>query len=273
MSPGAGTDPRTPRLVGILVPVRDEQELLGACLGALADAVAGLSRARPDVAVEAVVVLDGCSDGSRQVVESSPWPSGRPRPRPVTTGPVGVGAARRLAAERLMHHASERAIALDGLWLAGTDADSVVPPQWLVAQVEAAEAGWDAWAGTVVLDPHGSPRRADDTAAAAREQLAARWLADQRHVEGHDHVHGANLGVLGSAYRHAGGFPALPTGEDAALVASLHGSGAAVLHTARHPVRTSDRTVGRAPGGVSADLALLQARAPELVELPDSRAS
>ena len=41
-------------------------------------------------------------------------------------------------------------------------------------------------------------------------------------VNQHPHVHGANLGFRASAYLRAGGFPALPTAEDHALVAA-HG--------------------------------------------------
>ena len=37
----------------------------------------------------------------------------------------------------------------------------------------------------------------------------------------HPHVHGAHLGVRGSAYLACGGFPALPVSEDVALVRAL----------------------------------------------------
>ena len=59
------------RHVGVLVPVRDEEELLPGCLAALTASAAHLRAARPEVAVRVVVVLDGCTDGSRAVVENT----------------------------------------------------------------------------------------------------------------------------------------------------------------------------------------------------------
>ncbi|MDQ1620699.1 MAG: hypothetical protein QOE19_3268, partial [Actinomycetota bacterium] len=49
--------------VGVVVPVRDEQELLPRCLDALEVAIARLTADR-GLPVSAVVVLDRCTDGS-----------------------------------------------------------------------------------------------------------------------------------------------------------------------------------------------------------------
>ena len=53
----------------------------------------------------------------------------------------------------------------------------------------------------------------------------------QRHTtaDGHDHVHGANLGFTLAAYRSAGGFPPVPTHEDVALVAAARAAGVDTL--------------------------------------------
>lgn len=231
--------------VGVLVPARDEEELLGRCLHGLAAAAEALRAERPGVRTRVVVVLDGCVDDSRGAVETAPWPSGLTRPEVLQTAAAGVGAARSVGAARLLGHVRAADGAPARSWLAGTDADSVVPASWLLAQVEAAEQGWDAWVGTVVLS--------------ARDRLASRWAEQQQHVEGHLHVHGANLGVRGSAYTAAGGYPPVLTGEDGSLVEALQATGARLLRTAGHPVVTSDRRSGRAPGGVAADLQALAA--------------
>jgi len=235
--------------VGVLVPVRDEELLLPGCLRALAGSAEALLRARPGTAVTVVVVLDGCADGSREVARASIWPPGV-RLDLLSTGARGVGAARAAGAALLLDRAREVGAAAEATWLAGTDADSAVPRLWLLAQVEAAERGADAWVGTVELSsahPAGSPQA----------RLAARWSSHQRHHEDHDHVHGANLGVRASAYLAAGGYPAVLTGEDVQLVDRLQAGGAVLVRTAAHPVVTSDRCAGRAPDGVAADLAEL----------------
>lgn len=80
------------------------------------------------------------------------------------------------------------------------------------ATVAHAADGLDAIAGVVALHDDGD--LATDTAAA---------FADGYPVPpgSHGHVHGANLGVRGSAYLAAGGFPDVTSGEDWALWRSL----------------------------------------------------
>ena len=79
---------------------------------------------------------------------------------------------------------------------------------------------------------------------------------------GHQHVHGANLGVRASTYLAAGGFPPEAAHEDRLLVDRVNALADAVaIATIGAPVRTSDRLDGRVRRGVSADLRLLQQRA------------
>ncbi len=80
------------------------------------------------------------------------------------------------------------------IWLANTDADSVVPPHWLCGQVDFAESGADAVLGTVEPDP----RELD-------KSLLNAWARRHRFVEDHPHVFGANFGVRASHYLRVGG--------------------------------------------------------------------
>jgi glycosyltransferase involved in cell wall biosynthesis len=214
--------------VGVVVPARDEELLLPECLASLrvaADAV----RAERAVEVIAVVVLDSCRDDSALALASHPWA------RRVDVSVGNVGAARRAGAQVVLDQLS--GVSLRRIWLATTDADSQVPPGWLIGMVDLAAAGTEVVVGTVTVDdwsPHPPP-------------VAERWLEDYARSEPHPHVHGANLGLTAAAYLAAGGFPAATLGEDVALVTAS--AERRVVRTTALPVRTSGRAVGRVTGG------------------------
>jgi glycosyltransferase involved in cell wall biosynthesis len=232
--------------VGVVVPAHDEEELLPACLAGLAEAAAVARTDRPGLRVRIVVAADACTDGTVAVAR-------RAGTQVVPLAARNVGRARAAGLRALLRTGSragdgEVTAAPGTLWLATTDADSVVPAHWLSAQLEQAEAGWDAVVGTVTV--------ADWTgyADATVQEFARRYGTWQ---DWHPHVHGANLGFTAAAYQAVGGFPALRTGEDRALVASLQASGFRVLRSAAVSVITSARVRYRAPAGFGRDLATL----------------
>ena len=107
-------------------------------------------------------------------------------------------------------------------------------------------SGADALVGTVLVDDW-----AGHAAAHGRGVVAQlRRLAGRRPPAVHPHVHGAHLGVRGSAYLACGGFPEVPVDEDVGLVRRRStASGAVVLRSPAGPVRTSARRSPRARGG------------------------
>jgi len=234
-------DPRS--VIGhaaVVLPVRDEERLLPAALDAVERAA---DRARATgVTVDVVVVLDSCTDGSARVCAARAGVVVR------HTAAGRVGAAR---AAGCGHALATSPVAPGRTWLACTDADSVVPQHWLVHHLRLAGAGADAVLGTVRVPDWRSWPGAVRTA----------YDAAYHGVEGHPHVHGANLGVRGNAYRAAGGFGPVAADEDVALVAALRRGGHRVVSTARAAVATSARAVGRAPAGFSGRLATLAAQA------------
>jgi hypothetical protein len=136
------------------------------------------------------------------------------------------------------------------IWMATTDADTLVPDCWLLRQLRLADKGWDAVAGTIrVADWSGYPPRV--RAAFRRGYGAGRGP--------HPHVHGANLGFRAATYLEAGGFPDAPTAEDHALVTALASAGGRVVRTRAVTVITSARREARAPNGFSHYLADLDA--------------
>ncbi|MBV9794250.1 MAG: glycosyltransferase [Actinobacteria bacterium] len=231
--------------VGVVVPAHDEEELLPGCLAALGEAAAVAIAGRPGLRVRIVVTADACTDDTPAVAR-------RAAAVVVAVNAENVGTARAAGIDALLQPGTPvwggRPPAPDRLWLATTDADSVVPAHWLAGQLDHADAGWEAVVGTVTVADW-----ADYGDRVARE-FARRY---GRWQDWHPHVHGANLGFTARAYQAAGGFPALRTGEDRALVAALQAGGHQVLRSAAGSVVTSARVRYRAPAGFGHDLATL----------------
>lgn len=205
------------RRIGVVIPARDEEELIGRCLRSVVDSARAV---RPRVTI--TVAADGCLDRTAQVARAFPGVN------VIELEPSNVGAARAAASTRALRRGAD--------WLANTDADSVVPPQWLAEQLALAAAGADVVVGTV---------RPDFTEL-TKEQAAA-WHETHIPGEPNGHVHGANLGVRASAYLAVGGYRGLPEHEDADLVERLRGY--TIVASDRTEVITSARRFGRTPGG------------------------
>jgi cellulose synthase/poly-beta-1,6-N-acetylglucosamine synthase-like glycosyltransferase len=133
----------------------------------------------------------------------------------------------------------------ESIWIANTDADSVVPSTWLLDQIRVAETGADVVVGTV--------RLADETGRVGRNFSAA-YAAGLRSRGGHSHVHGANVGFRAGAYLEVGGFPPLAVHEDRSLLRRLEAAGAVIARSSRLRVETSGRLVGRCTGGFASSL-------------------
>jgi glycosyltransferase involved in cell wall biosynthesis len=226
--------------VGVVIPAHNEEDLLPACLAAVWRAALPLA----PVPVHLVVVADACTDRTAQRAARSG----------ASVVPVQarcVGAARAAGMQEVLR----RTQGLDPahIWLATTDADTLVPPGWLRGQLRYAAAGWDAVAGTVtVTDWAGRP--------AHLPAVFRQHYGESRGT--HPHVHGANLGFTARAYLVAGPFPPVPTAEDHALVSALSVAGSRVLHTTEVSVRTSARQRARAPHGFSHLLSTLAVAGP-----------
>ncbi len=214
--------------VGVVVPAHNEETLLPACLAALRQAAREVS-----VPVRLVVAADSCTDRTVAV-------AGAYGARVVVLRARRVGTARAAGMAEVL-----RPIAgLDptAIWLATTDADTVVPASWLQRQVAYADRGWDVVLGTVtVADWSEHPPHVPAA-------FAARYESGDRP---HPHVHGANIGIRASAYRAAGGFAPVRSAEDHALVAAAAEAGCSVLRADDVIVETSARRHARAPDGFS----------------------
>ncbi len=225
--------------VGVVVPARDERDLIEPCLRALRQALWRLP-ARVERAV--CVVADRCADdtAARARAVFGGWATGRVvvTGRERTIGEVrdlGTHAAR----ADLAGHAASQVLLLN------TDADTRVGVGWAREHLRRVERGAHAVTGPAELaEPFpGSPH-------AARQYHAV--------VAGGVNVYGANLGVRADAFDAVGGFGVCRTGEDHDLWRRL---GEAGFHCRVEPaavVRTSARLDGRAPDGLATLLRTLR---------------
>jgi len=236
--------------VGVVVPARDEQDHITACLHSVRRA---LQRLPTDTASALTVVLDRCTDRTPERVAEliAEWPqaeavhvtraaSGRGRMLGVPASEVG--ALRDLGLRRVLSRLG--AHPLHRTWLLSTDADSTVPPDWAMAHLRHAASGAHAVAGLAELT---CLRHLSAEALVRYRALVASGL----HGRCHEHVYGANLGIRADAYLAVGGFPAAGAGEDHGLWRRLREAGYHLVQPTDLRVLTSSRVQGRAEGGLA----------------------
>ncbi len=212
----------------VVVPANNEEALLPDCLRALSYAAAQV-----EVSVVVVVVLDDCDDNSAVVVGQAAREFGLAIEVVIVTA-RNVGVARAAG----FQHAVDLAGEVKGVWLATTDADSLVPPDWLQRQLFHAAVGAQVVAGTITVKDW------------ANRPQQIRELAQTAYHHGpHRHIHGANLSFAAAAYVAVGGFAPLATGEDVSLVTAFTAAGFSVCWARDLPVATSARVISRAPLG------------------------
>lgn len=228
-----------------VVPARDEEALLPGCLDALAAAVQN-----SPLPTRTIVVLDRCTDRSLEICRSRGVDA-------VEVDYANVGRARHAGATDAILHGPPAV----ELWLANTDADSRVPPDWVSEQVRLANQGADAVLGLVEIDNDLHQPTLSAHQAAYRRRLGPDGS--------HGHVHGANLGIRASTYQRAGGFRPLTDHEDRQLLRRVHAlHSTLVVTTTALRVKTSGRTRGRCDAGFARDLARLSEDAPPLATVP-----
>lgn len=118
--------------IAVVLPARDEAELLPAALAALEAARGRFARSNPAILVSITVVLDSTTDNSRELL------SGHPGVRTVSVSAGWAGTARNAG---IAAACSQARVPADTLWIANMDADSEVPPHWIERQHELAVEG------------------------------------------------------------------------------------------------------------------------------------
>ena len=209
--------------VVVAIPVCNEVERIEACLQAL-------DRQTGAQAGKVVLLLNNCDDGTAACVR-------RIEPalaieceiieRELEGEQASAGYARSLA----LRYAAIGLVDHD--LLVTTDADGEVAENWIAANLAAFACGADAVCGRAEIDPVEarliSAHLHEDDARECRlgalnDEIAALLDPDPhdpwpRHTE-HS---GASIAVTVSAWRRAGGMPAMPSGEDRAFIDRLRG--------------------------------------------------
>ncbi len=246
--------PRTshPKTV-VAIPVRDEAEHIRHCLAALN------RQTEPPDAV--VLLLNNCTDTTEAVARAvAPGMAFELHviSRILPPERANAGYARRLA----MEFAAQRA-GQDGIVLT-TDADAVVPPDWVSRNLAGLLRGADLVCGKAVINPTDVPLipahlHADDRLEQRLMSLLddMAWLIDPDPHDPpprHTHHSGASLGVWVKWFERVGGVPAVASGEDRAFAAAIWQADGRIRHDPNIAVTVSGRVVGRADGGMATTL-------------------
>ena len=227
--------------IAVLIPARNEEELLPRCLRSVVIACQELPRGTTS---DIVVVSDRSSDSTLSIAKTMLAGNGAA----LESMAGNVGVARELATQqalirfRQFWHGD-----LSRCWLVNTDADCEVPHTWLLHQLGIAQRGYHAVTGIVDVDSFA------EHLPVVESHFRTTYLI---HADGsHPHVHGANLGVRADTYLLAGGWNPLHTAEDHDLWNRLKACGVPHLTDAHCRVVTSGRRTGRAPLGFAGALA------------------
>jgi hypothetical protein len=236
--------------VVVAIPVRDEAQRIGPCLTALAK-----QQRLPDTVV---LMLNNCRDHTeaiaRAMIPELPFDLDIIS-RYFPPDQANAGHARRLAMDEAARIAGPSGVLLT------TDADAIVPPGWVIRNLDALHAGADVVCGRTIIDPVEARMipahlHADDALEcqliALLDDLA--WLLDpEPHdpLPRHTEASGASCAVSVEAFQRVGGIPAIASGEDRAFVRALWRTDARVRHDPAIQVTVSGRIDGRAPGGMA----------------------
>jgi hypothetical protein len=247
--------------IAIAVPARDEAERLPVLLNALA-------KQQDNPPFTLALYFDNCVDGSEALVgamaDRLPFPiimhGGH------SNNPPSAGVARRRAM-------ALAASVVPAGTLMTTDADSAPAADWIAANLRGLQAA-DIVAGQIVQEAvRTSPVQAQLAAYLDRLHRFRRLLdpVPWEATMSHHWTSAASLAMRSDTYRAIGGFPAIPSGEDAGLADTAARGGYRIRRDAAVRVVTSSRRSGRATTGFAACLSSWDCadRPPEVADPED----
>ncbi|MGP5338303.1 glycosyltransferase [Psychrobacter maritimus] len=232
--------------IGIVIPAHNEAMTITKCLASVQTAIEQLPST---ITATILVVLDSCRDNTLELVKSVQVESAQAKNTKIENADVDYLCCDYQCVGQVRDLGIRHTIASGATWLACTDADSVVTPDWLIQQIAHIKAQpTDMICGVVSVDSwaHLTPQTRKD------------YMAHYQDKMGHRHIHGANLSFSAEAYLAVGGFAPLPCHEDVDLVKRFESTGYAITWSNRVRVITSSRLQARATEGFAAFLANLE---------------
>jgi hypothetical protein len=250
----------------VIVPAKNEEDLLPFALHALAEQRTLEGKPLAFDAHEIILLINNSTDGTRRAAESVHrlYPS---LPlhvveRNFDKSHAHIGYVRRL----LMDEAARRLEAVgraDGLILS-TDSDSRVAPNWICRNADEISRGAEVVGGRVVIAATDQDAMDLSTREAYQHDTLYRrlicWMEDRFDPEPHDpwpkhHQHfGASLAITARAYRATSGLPPRRYLEDVAFYDVLMRHDIRIRHSNLVRVFTSGRVGGRTRFGLSRQL-------------------
>ena len=217
--------------IGIVIPAHNEAMTIAKCLASVRAAIEQLPSI---IEVYTLVVLASCTDNTESIVKAAGIDY-------LCCNYQCVGQVRNMG----IRHA----ITNGATWIACTDADSVVPIDWLVRQIKhISHQPTDMICGVVDIDSW----------VHLTTQTRKDYIAHYQDKMGHRHIHGANLSFSTETYLTVGGFAPIPCHEDVDLVRKFEVQGYAITWSNRVRVMTSSRLQARATEGFAAFLTKLE---------------
>ncbi len=260
--------PATALQASVILPAKNEEELLPSALQALAEQRDLNGSALSSKYYEIILLINNTTDRSSEIAYSFRrlYPSLRLHvvERVFDKSHAHAGHVRRL----LMDAACQRIESVGGAVILSTDADTRVAPNWIAQNMAAIALGSEAVGGRVVL----LPSEQEVLGAEARkiyryDHLYRRlvcWVEACCDPVPHDcwprhHQHfGASLAITPRAYRTSGRLPPRRYLEDVAFYDALIRHDIRIRHSNTVRVFTSGRITGRARLGLSRQLADLE---------------
>jgi cellulose synthase/poly-beta-1,6-N-acetylglucosamine synthase-like glycosyltransferase len=217
--------------VGVVIPARNEDATIAASVASTRAALASCTQL---LDAWIVVVCDTCADETASHARQALEDAGEI----IECSAGTVGQARAIGVDAVSMRFQR--FSPDRVWIANTDADTTVPPDWIARQLPFADKGWAAIAGIVRVDS------IEGDYGTIEEVFADYAVGDDG---SHYHVHGANLGVRADAYESVGAWRHVALAEDHCLWSRLKAGKWPILSTSDVVVTTSGRLTGRAVGG------------------------
>lgn len=250
----------------VIVPVRNEAEILETTLTALAYQTDLEGRLFDPRRYEIILLANNCSDDSAAIARrfASRHPNLVLHVVEITlpASKAYIGQVRRIlmdeACRRLMTLGRRRGV------IASTDGDTQVAPTWIAANLYEIACGADAVGGRILTERAGRLALDPNTRAYFLREVGYRYLVaeletylDADPYDGwprHYQHFGASLAVTAEMYEQVGGLPPVRTPEDVAFYRALVRVNARFRHSPIVKAVTSARQTGRTNMGLANQL-------------------